>query len=298
MKALAIISKDTKKLLKSPKFYFSFLLASMAIIGLKILFSSLFLSISPMFWARFIFTFSLPCLGLAVLMSNSDILSSENSDGTILILYSQPISNASIFLGKFFTMLLSSLMFTGFDTLLIKFLHPYIWESTGFFSENQVLACYFLAALLFQLPIISLILLFSSIFKRSATIIIVVILLYEGLAILYASQLVWSIPQYQHIPGIGGLAILAQIFILLLGSILGYDIVRISPILSIHEPEVIKYLPINVNSQRLLYFLISPSPEIPLSEAIISLLSIILMTALSIILTLFIIKKKRSEYRE
>ena len=94
-------------------------------------------------------------------------------------------------------------------------------------------------------------LLFSSIFKRSATITIVVILIYEGLAILYASQLIWSIPQ--HIPSIAGLSILIQIFILLLGSILGYDIVRITTVLSINEPWVIKYLPINVNSQRLLY---------------------------------------------
>lgn len=296
MKALVIASKDTKRLLKSPKFYFSLFLASIAIVGLKALFYSPFLPIPPMFWAQFIFTFSLPCLGLAALTSNSDIISSENSEGTILVLYSQPVSNASIVFGKFLTMLLSSIIFTGFDTLLIKFLHPYIWETTGFVNETQILACFFLVALIFQLPIIGLTILFSSIFRRSATITIVVILIYEGLAILYASQLLWSIPQ--HVPGIAGLAILINIFILLLGSILGYDIVRVTQILTIHEPEVIKYLPINVNSQRLLYFLISPNPEIALPEVIISLLSLIAITTLSIILSFFVIKKKRSEYTE
>ena len=296
MKVLVIASKDIKRLLKSPKFYFSLFLASMAIVGLKILFSAPFLPIPPMFFAQFIFTFSLPCLGLAILTSNSDILSSENSEGTILILYSQPVSNASIVFGKFFAMFLSSVIFTGFDTLLIKFLHPYMWEATGFISETQILACFFFVALLFQLPIIGLTLLSSSIFRRSATITIVVILIYESLAILYASQLQWSIPQ--HVPGIAGLSILIQIFILLLGSILGYDIVRITPILSINEPELIKYLPINVNSQRLLYFLILPNPEIALTEALISLLSIVMITTLSILLSFLIIKKKRSEYRE
>jgi ABC-type transport system involved in multi-copper enzyme maturation permease subunit len=296
VRALTITAKDTKRLLKSPKFYFSLFLTSMAIVGLKVLSSVPFLPLPPMFLARFIFTLSLPCLGLAILSSNSDIMSSEYSEGTILVLYSQPVSNASIILGKFFAMLLSSLIFTGFDTLLIKFLHPYIWETTEFVSETQILTCYFFAALLFQLPIIGLTLLFSSLFKRSATITIVVILIYETLAVLYASQLIWSVPQ--HVPGIAGLSILIQIFILLLGSILGYDIVRITPALSINEPEVIKYLPINVNSQRLLYFLISPNPEIALPEALISLLSIIMITVLSILLSFLVIKRKRSEYRE
>ncbi|MGQ9465902.1 MAG: ABC transporter permease, partial [bacterium] len=220
MRALGIASKDTKKLLRSPKFYFSLFLASIAIVGLKVLSSAPFLPIPPMYWARFIFTFSLPCLGLAILTSNSDIISSEFSEGTILVLYSQPVSNASIIFGKFFAMFLSSVIFTGFDTLLIKFLHPYIWETTGFVSEAQILACFFLVALIFQLPIIGLTILFSSIFKRSATVTIVVIFVYEALAILYASQLIWSTPQYM--PGVAGLATVIQIFILLLGSILGY----------------------------------------------------------------------------
>lgn len=296
MRALAIALKDAKRGLKSPKFYFSLFLASMAIVGLKVLFSAPFLPIPPMYWAQFIFTFSLPCLGLAILMSHSDIISSERSEGTILVLYSQPVSNASIIFGKFFAMFLSSIIFTGFDTLLIKFLHAYIWETTGFVNETQILACFFFVALIFQLPIIGLTLVSSSIFKRSATVTIAVILVYEALAILYASQLLWNIPQ--GVPGVTGLAIIIHIFVLLLGSILGYDIVRMTPVLSIQEPEVIKYLPINVNSQRLLYFLVSPNPEIALPEVIISLLSIILITALSTILSFLVIKKKRSEYLE
>ena len=295
MKALAIALKDTKKLLKSPKFYFSLFLASMAIIGLKVLFSAPFLPISPMHWAQFIFTFSLSCLGLAILISNSDILTSEYSEGTILILFSQPVSNSSIIFGKFLAMLFCSAVFAGLDTLLIKFLHSYIWEVTGFVSEAQVLVSFFLVTFLFQLPIIGLTLLFSSIFKRSATVTIVVILIYEALAILYASQLVWKIPH--NMPaGMVGIAMLIQTFILLLGSILGYDIVRIAPALSIKEPEVIKYLPINVNSQRLLYFLISPNSEIKPTEVIISSSCLLAITAVSLILSLLVIKKKRSEY--
>lgn len=293
MRALAITLKDTKRLLKSPKFYFSLFLASMAIVGLKVLFSAPFLPIPPMYWAQFIFTFSLPCLGLAILTSNSDILTSESSEGTILILFSQPVSNASIIFEKFLAMLFSSILFTGLDTLLIKFLHPYIWEATGFVSEAQILVCFFLAALLFQLPIIGLTLLFSSIFRRSAMVIIVVILIYEALAVFYASQLIWSLPQ--HIP-IVGIAMLIQIFLLLLGSILGYDIVRITPAFSIKEPELIKYMPINVNSQRLLYFLISPNPEIKLAEVVISLLCLLAITTMSLILSIVIIRKRRREY--
>lgn len=293
MKALAIALKDTKRLLESPKFYFSLFLASIAIVGLKVLFSAPSLPIPPMYWAQFIFTFSLPCLGLAVLTSNSDILTSESSEGTILILFSQPISNASIILGKFLAMLFGSIIFAGLDSLLIKFLHPYIWEATGFVSEAQILVSFFFVALLFQLPIIALALLFSSFFRRSAMVTIVVILIYEALAILYASQLIWSLPQRIPMVGIG---MLIQIFVLLLGSVLGYDIVRITPAFSIREPELIKYIPINVNSQRLLYFLISPNPEIKLVEVVISLLCLLAITTMSVILSLLIVRRRRSEY--
>ena len=44
--------------------------------------------------------------------------------------------------------------------------------------------------------------------------------------------------------------------------------------------------------------LISPNPEIALPEALISLLSIVTITALSILLSFLVIKRKRSEYRE
>ncbi|MEM2146017.1 MAG: ABC transporter permease subunit [Candidatus Jordarchaeaceae archaeon] len=302
MKTFAITLKDLKRLLKSPRFYFSLFLASMAVVGIKVLFSLPFLPIPPMFWAQFIFTFSLPCLGLAILTSCSDIISSESSEGTLLTLFYQPISDFSIVFGKFLAMLTASVIFTALNTVLIKFLHSYIWESTAFVSESQILFCFFLVALLFQLSIIGLTMFFSSIFRRSSTVTIMVIVFYEALAIIYASQLFLGTQQ-----GVSGdfsgstvLSQIRQILVLLLGSLLGYDIVSIiaslGPTISISEPEIIKYLPVNVDAQRILYFLISPNSKILLTEVLVSLIYILALTVLTLSLSILSIKKKRKEY--
>lgn len=296
MKALTLASKDVKRLIKSPRFIFALLLSSLASVGLKIILSSILLQLFSLYIVRFIFTFTLPFLLLAILVSNSDIVSSERSEGTILTLFSQPISNASIVLGKFLAMLLTSVAFTSFNVLIITLLHPYVWEMTGFISQFQFSGSFFLAAMLFQLPIIGLTLLSSSLFKRSAVVTILVILAYEIPAIIYASQLIWQVAQDGvHIPAFS----LIQVLITLIGSILGYDLISIRvPLVTIQEPELIRYIPINVNAQRLFYFLTPMSPNLKVVDVLPSIISLIALTALTVILSLLVVRKWRSEYLE
>lgn len=294
MKAVAIAVKDIKGLLKSPRFFFSLLLSSLAIIGLKILYSGRIL-VSPIYWTHLIFTFSLPCLGLAILASNSDILTKERSAGTLLIIFSQPISDMSIILGKFMAMFFSSFVFASLNALLIKIMHPYIWEITGFLSEGELLGSFFVVALLFQLPIIGLTLLFSSMLKRSATVTIMVILIYQLLAVIYSSQLLWTLPGPM---GLAQLSIVIQMLFMLIGSILGYDLVMMVPFLNVKEPSVTKYIPVNVNAQRIFYFLVSPNPEIGVFEIVLSVSSLIAIFVASLFLSFLVIRRTRREYLE
>lgn len=296
MKALTLASKDIKRLIKSPRFVFALVLSSFAAIGLKIFLSSILLQLFSLYIARLIFTFTLPFLLLAILVSNSDIVSSERLEGTIITLFSQPISNASIVLGKFLAMFLTSTVFTSFNVLMIMLLHPYIWEMTGFLSQDQFLSSFFLSAMLFQLPIIGLTLLFSSIFKRSAVVTILVILTYEIPAIIYASQLTWQAAF--NGPRIPALPII-QVFIMLIGSILGYDLISIRmPFATVEEPEILKYIPVNVNAQRFFYSLTSTNQDFKLNDVIISTSFLIIWTALTMVISLIIIRRWRSEYSE
>jgi len=301
MKVLIIASKDIKTHLKRPSFIFSIFLSSLAIIGPRIFFDYLDIApvaLPPVFLVNLMFTFTLPCLGLALLLSNADILARERSEGTTLILFSQPVSNFSIIMGKFIAILFSSLIFALLNTLFIKILHPYIWEIRGFLSEGQLLSSFFLAALIFQLPIAGLTLLFSSIFKRSVIVPIIVIFIYQILAIIYSSHLVVRLPAkfvVRHE--------LIQIFIILLGSIFGYTLYALGediPVrgMAIEEPTAIKYMPINVNAQRLFYFLTSPDPGIETFEVAISIFSLTMITAITLFLSLLIIRRARSEYLE
>jgi len=307
MKTLVVASKDVKRLLKTPRFVFSLFLSSLAIIGLKVIFSPFLLQMFSFYLARFIFTFTLPFLLIAFLTSNSDIVASERSEGTILTIFTQPISNASIVLGKFVAMFLTSVAFASFNALLIILLHPYIWEMTGFINEVQFLGSFLLATILFLLPVGGLTLLFSSIFKRSAMVTILVVLAYEIPAIIYASQLTWEAPMHGIFPAIpiiqifvmliGSIPII-QIFVMLIGSILGYDLIRTVPVITVTEPEIIKYIPINVNAQRFLYFLTLTNPGIEFNDVLASILSILALTAITIILSLLVIKRWRTEYLE
>lgn len=292
MKALVIAVKDIKMHWRSPMFIFSIFLSLLPIVGGRMLFEYIgaYIEIPPIFLVNLIFTFSLPCLVLALLLSNASIISKERSEGTILTLFSQPISNASIILGKFVSIFSNSVIFSFVCILAIKIFHSYIWEVTGFISEGQLLTYFFFATLLFQLPIIGLTILTSSIFKRSAAVTIIVILIYEIPAVLYSSQLILSSsPPF-------GLNIL-QVLLILLGSIMGYILVRMPP-LQVKEPSLVKYTPINVNAQRLFYFLTSPSSEISILEVVISISSLIAITAVSLLLSLLVIRKYRSEYLE
>jgi ABC-type transport system involved in multi-copper enzyme maturation permease subunit len=298
VKPLIIASKDIKMHLKSPKFIFSIPLSSSAIIGLRILFDSLHITpitINPIFLMDVTFTLTLPCMGLALLLSNADIIARERSEGTILILFSQPISNTSIILGKFIATLFSGIIYIFTNILLLRILHPYMFEISGFITEGQLISSLLLAELIFILPIIGLTILFSLIFRRSVTVTIMVILIYETLAILYSSQLTLTLTL--PIP-LGVRRELIQILVILLGSILGYMMYTLGQLtpLTIKEPPLIKYIPINVNAQRLLHFLISPSPTIQISEIIISVSSLIAITMVTITLSLLLIKRARSEH--
>jgi ABC-type transport system involved in multi-copper enzyme maturation permease subunit len=301
MKFLVIAFKDIKEHLKGPKFYFSLFLSSLAIIGLRVLFDIMRIpavAINAIFLINLIFTLSLPFIGLALLLLNADALTKERSEGTILILFYLPISDTSIILGKFITIFLSGILYTFVNVLLLRILHPYIFEATGFVTENQLIFSFFLAELLFLLPIIGLTLIFSLIFRRSATVIIMIILVYEVLAVLYSSQLVLTLPT----PFVIGRE-LVQIFVILMGSVLGYMMYTaglLIPVsgLVIEEPPIIKYLPINVNAQRVFYFLTSPSPRIQTLEVAISIFWLLLITIVLIFISLVLIKKARSEYLE
>ncbi|MEM2690819.1 MAG: ABC transporter permease subunit [Candidatus Bathyarchaeia archaeon] len=298
MKALTLAFKDAKRLVKSPRFIFALLLSSFAVIGLRILLSTFLLQLFSIYVARFIFTFTLPFLLLAILVLNSDIMSYERSEGTILTLFSQPISNASIVLGKFLAMLSTSVAFTSFNALMIVMLHPYIWETTGFISQYQFLSSFFFAAMLFQLPVIGLTLLFSSLFKRSAVVTILVILACEIPAIIYASQLMWQVQNgaYTLLP----LHSVRQILTMLIGSILGYDLILTARVFRItfKEPEILKFIPVNVNAQRVYYFLSTTNPDLQVIDITFSIISLIALTLATVTISILIVRRWRAEYLE
>jgi len=329
VKALAIAQKDIKRLLKSLRFFFSIILSSLVALGI-LLFSRLAggqqmvsgvgMFVSPSLLIQLVFTFTLPGLILAVLISHSDILSRERSEGTILTLFSQPVSNMAIIFGKFLTMGFTSLVFSLLNVLLLGVALSSLGIASSPLGAGSLLASFFFAALLFQLSIGGLALLFSSIFKRSFMVLVAVILVHAFLVIIYSSQLTLSISAS---PGSEATAQAMEstlkaaetgikIVFMLFGIILGYAIVSVpntmtsslpsnlssTQLVKVVEPPVFKFMPINVNAQRLLYFLTSPNPQIEILEPVASVLGLVGITALWLFLSLLIIRRARMECQE
>jgi hypothetical protein len=71
-----------------------------------------------------------------------------------------------------------------------------------------------------------------------------------------------------------------------------------SILVKITEPPILKFIPINANAQRLLYLLTSPNPATETLEIMASVLGLIGITALSLFLSLPVIRKARAEYTE
>jgi ABC-type transport system involved in multi-copper enzyme maturation permease subunit len=341
-KALAIAQKDIERLLKSVRFFFSMILASLVALGLLLLphfittsqpvpsGAGTFLSSNLNLTLLFVFTLVLPGLILAFFISHSDILSRERSEGTISILFSQPVSNMSIVLGKFLTIVFTSLVFSLLNVLLLGAALSSLGVTPFMFVP------FFFAILLFQLSIGGLTLLFSSLFKRSFMVLVMVVFFYVILVILYSSQLTLSL----DLSGLSGSlppGVVQQmerslrdsesevrLIIMFTGILFGYATVPLvntvlsgllsgltgslatlvpsgmsgSVLVKIMEPPILRFIPINVNAQRLLYLLTSPNPAIETLEIVASVFGLIGITALSLFLSLLVIRKARAEYTE
>jgi len=83
------------------------------------------------------------------------------------------------------------------------------------------------------------------------------------------------------------------------GGVLGYAAYAFAPFIPrmvVEEPAVLKYLPANVNAQRLFHFLTSPSPRAAAPEVALSALSLLAVTALVLLLSTLVLRRIRGEY--
>jgi hypothetical protein len=71
-----------------------------------------------------------------------------------------------------------------------------------------------------------------------------------------------------------------------------------SVLVKITEPPILKFIPINANAQRLLYLLTPPNPATETLEIMAGALGLIGITALTLFLSLLVIRNARAEYTE
>lgn len=301
--SFVIAVKDIKSLVRSPRFYVSTLFS-----GAGILFFW-FIGFpgwewNPTAFLRIIFTISLPCMGGAILFSVSDLISREREKGTITILLTQPVSDLSIVLGKFISALFCAITFATFNSLALA---SYYYSDVGEFLPFSTGTLLFLSFVLFQLAVIGLALPLSTLIKRSIAVPLAVIIIYFAIAALYSFATVSTMAASPDAPWeIRVIIERPEVFIL---SILAFGLIGLEFLISIQrfmrglviitEPEVIKYMPINVDAQRIFYYLLGTDQElvglVGLSEAFLSGLALIATLLLGIISSTKLMRKVSAE---
>jgi len=307
MKAIAITVKDVKRLLHGYRFYVSASLCVLVNVFLPLI-KNLFKSpwerriVFELWFIKPYYAVTLISLGFALLISISDIVSREKDKGTLTFLFALPISSFDVVFGKFLVMLSVICIFSVLNSLsfvLIVYIYNRNTEFSYFYGSTVMLS-YFISIMLFQIAIGGLILFTSSIFKRSSLVPLAVIFLYLLPAVLYSKVFIDNlianpepVAETFHIKPFFAALYLRQYFPYIFIAIMLFGLgVLIEPSWLVYEPQVIKYLPLIVNAQRIFYKALIPEFNIGLFDLLMSGIIPLIIGIISFVLALKIIAKK------
>jgi ABC-type transport system involved in multi-copper enzyme maturation permease subunit len=250
VKALVIAERDIKGLLFSFRFLLSIFMSMWAVVFLQLTRAPVRDGASL---ASIFFYMSLLSLGLALLSSTSDVISREREKGTLSILLSQPVSNLDVILGKLLTVVFCIVIFLSVNLISFAIAYPS--------AANRYALSLFVSLLLSELAMGGMILIASTLTTRSMLVYTFAVLFYLIPSIAYGIAFTVS---FLSNPGLDLVKPFLQridrvSFFTMAVALGGLEVFKFSRTWLVAEPPILKFLPVNVNSQRVFYHLSNPT---------------------------------------